>query len=318
MTPKIEARSLRRTFGPIVAVDDISFEVLSGEVLGFLGPNGAGKSTTMRMLTGYLAPDRGEVSICGIDLARHPVRAKGSIGYLPEGAPLYPEMTPSSILDFAARARGLDAARRASRLGEVAEIVHLKEVWKQPIETLSKGYKRRVGLALSIIHDPPVLVLDEPTDGLDPNQKMEVRQLVRDMAHHKAIIISTHILEEVHSVCTRAVIISRGRIVADATPSQLEAMSPHHRAVSLVVDEGRGAELADRLRSLPGVAGVELVPAPDGAVCLTALPAGDWPLLAEIGSLVKQGGWPIRDLRQETGRLEEVFRSLTAGDLPRA
>ncbi|GAB4184758.1 MAG: hypothetical protein Tsb0017_16400 [Geothermobacteraceae bacterium] len=217
----IEADRLRKEFGSLVAVDDISFRVARGEVLGFLGPNGAGKSTTMKMLTGFLPPTAGSARICGIDIGRDPVNAKRRLGYLPEGAPLYPEMTPATFLDFIAGVRGLDKARARQRLEELAETIHLKEVWHRPIETLSKGFKRRVGLAQAILHDPDVLILDEPTDGLDPNQKHEVRQLVRSMAEHKAIIVSTHILEEVDAICSRAMIIDRGRIVADGTPQEL-------------------------------------------------------------------------------------------------
>ncbi|TYO98115.1 ABC-2 type transport system ATP-binding protein [Geothermobacter ehrlichii] len=217
----IEADALRKAFGSLVAVNDISFRVGKGEVLGFLGPNGAGKSTTMKMLTGFLPPTSGAARICGIDITARPVEAKARLGYLPEGAPLYPEMTPAAFLDFIAGIRGLSGAEKRNRLEELAETIHLKEVWRRPIETLSKGFKRRVGLAQAILHDPDVLILDEPTDGLDPNQKHEVRQLVRSMADRKAIIISTHILEEVDAICTRAMIIDRGTIVADGTPEQL-------------------------------------------------------------------------------------------------
>jgi len=217
----IEADALSKAFGTLTAVDDLSFQVAPGEVLGFLGPNGAGKSTTMKMLTGFLAPDSGSARICGLDIARQPVAAKTRLGYLPEGAPLYPEMTPGSLLEFVAAIRGLRGETKRHRIEEVAEQVQLKEVWRQPIDTLSKGFKRRVGLAQAILHDPDVLILDEPTDGLDPNQKHEVRQLVRQMAEKKAIIISTHILEEVDAICSRAMIIDRGRIVADGTPDEL-------------------------------------------------------------------------------------------------
>jgi ABC-2 type transport system ATP-binding protein len=222
----IEAVDLRKEFGPIVAVDGISFSVEAGEVLGFLGPNGAGKSTTMRILTGYLRPEGGKAIVCGTDVGSDPVKAQEQMGYLPEGAPLYPEMTPASLLSFLAEARGIKGDDANTRLEKVAETVNLKEVWDQPIETLSKGFKRRVGLAQAILHDPPVLILDEPTDGLDPNQKREVRQLVKEMSRDKAIIISTHILEEVDAVCTRAMIIGHGRVLADGTPEELKALSP--------------------------------------------------------------------------------------------
>ncbi|MBL8667933.1 MAG: ABC transporter ATP-binding protein, partial [Rhodospirillales bacterium] len=195
---------LTRTFGPLTAVDGISLDVAEGEVLGFLGPNGAGKTTTMRMIAGYLQPSAGRVEVCGFDLAAKPIEAKRRIGYLPEGAPLYGDMTPRRFLAFAAEVRGFDGAERRRRIERVAEMVSLEEALDRPIETLSKGFKRRVGLAQALIHDPPVLVLDEPTDGLDPNQKHQVRSLIRTMAKDKAIVISTHILEEVEAVCSRA------------------------------------------------------------------------------------------------------------------
>ncbi|PNU19220.1 multidrug ABC transporter ATP-binding protein [Geothermobacter hydrogeniphilus] len=239
----IEAESLRKAFGTLTAVDDLSFQVAPGEVLGFLGPNGAGKSTTMKMLTGFLTPDSGNARICGIDVGRRPVAAKARLGYLPEGAPLYPEMTPAGLLAFIAAIRGLRGDAKDRRLEQVAEQVQLKEVWRQPIETLSKGFKRRVGLAQAILHDPEVLILDEPTDGLDPNQKHEVRRLVRQMAEKKAIIISTHILEEVDAICSRAMIIDRGRIVADGTPDELRAGYPSLEAMFRDLT-GKGREVA--------------------------------------------------------------------------
>lgn len=224
----ITTEKLHKTFGRLVAVDGISFSVAPGEVLGFLGPNGAGKSTTMKMIAGFLAPSSGRATVCGHDVESHPVAAKRCLGYLPEGAPSYGEMTPAAFLRFIAEIRGLDGSERARRIAEVVERLQLGSVIEQPIETLSKGYKRRVGLAQAILHDPPVLILDEPTDGLDPNQKHEVRGLIREMAPGKTIIISTHILEEVHAVCTRAIIIAAGRILADDSPAGLAARSPRH------------------------------------------------------------------------------------------
>lgn len=221
MSTLIEAVQLCKEFGGFTAVDDLSFTVSRGEVLGFLGPNGAGKSTTMKMLTGFLPPTSGSAAICGIDVAKNPVEAKSRIGYLPEGAPLYPEMTPATLLGFIADIRGLKNQEKSKRLEELAEVVQLKDVWRQPIETLSKGFKRRVGLAQAILHDPEVLILDEPTDGLDPNQKKEVRSLVKQMSEEKAIIISTHILEEVDAICTRALIVNRGHLVIDDSPERI-------------------------------------------------------------------------------------------------
>ena len=222
----IEIKNLSKSFGPFRAVDGITFSVQRGEVLGFLGPNGAGKSTTMKMVTGFLTPTSGAISVCGHDVDSDPIGAKAKLGYLPEGAPAYPDMTPSAFLDFIADIRGLSGPEKARRIDEVVGLVHLEDVLHQRIETLSKGFKRRVGLAQAILHDPEVLVLDEPTDGLDPNQKHEVRTLIRRMSKDKAIVLSTHILEEVEAVCTRAIIIARGRILFDGSPTDLQKEGP--------------------------------------------------------------------------------------------
>jgi ABC-2 type transport system ATP-binding protein len=221
----IEVRQLTKRYGPLTAVDALSFSVQPGEVLGFLGPNGAGKSTTMKMIAGFLAPTSGSVSVCGFDVASQPLEARSVMGYLPEGAPSYGEMTVAGFLGFIADVRGISGSLRRSRFDDVVGRLALGGVLGQPIETLSKGYKRRVGLAQAILHDPKVLILDEPTDGLDPNQKHEVRTLIDAMARDKIIIISTHILEEVDAVCTRAIIITHGRLLADDTPAKLEARS---------------------------------------------------------------------------------------------
>jgi ABC-2 type transport system ATP-binding protein len=222
----IEIKHLTKDFGPLRAVDDITFSVARGEVLGFLGPNGAGKSTTMKMVTGFLSPTSGKASIAGHDIEDEPMKAKARLGYLPEGAPAYGDMTPAAFLDFIADVRGLKGSNRKARIDEVVRLVHLEQVLHQSIDTLSKGFKRRVGLAQAILHDPDVLVLDEPTDGLDPNQKHEVRTLIRNMAPNKAIVLSTHILEEVEAVCTRAIIIARGKLLFDGTPQELMARGP--------------------------------------------------------------------------------------------
>jgi ABC-2 type transport system ATP-binding protein len=227
----IEIERLTKRFGAFTAVDDVSFTVDRGEVLGFLGPNGAGKSTTMKMLAGFVSPTAGTARICGQDVVERPVAAKRQLGFLPEGAPTYPEMSVQAFLAFCARIRGYRGGEVERRVGRAMDLTTLRGVRLQPIETLSKGFKRRVGLAQSLLHDPPVLVLDEPTDGLDPNQKHEVRELIRAMAPEKAIVISTHILEEVEAVCTRAIIIAHGRVVADATPQELAARGPSMDAV---------------------------------------------------------------------------------------
>jgi ABC-2 type transport system ATP-binding protein len=222
----IEIEHLTKRFGHLIAVDDVSFSVARGEVLGFLGPNGAGKSTTMRMLAGFMPPTSGTARICGHDVGTDGIAARRMLGFLPEGAPTYPDMTVESFLRFVAKVRGYRRAELDERVDKAVGLTHLDLVLAQPIETLSKGFKRRVGLAQALLHDPPVLVLDEPTDGLDPNQKREVRALISDMRRHKAIVISTHILEEVDAVCTRAIIIAAGRVVADETPTELQARHP--------------------------------------------------------------------------------------------
>jgi ABC-2 type transport system ATP-binding protein len=225
----IEISHLSKRYGELVAVDDISFNVQSGEVLGFLGPNGAGKSTTMKMITGFLTPTGGSVRVCGHDVESAPLAAKTCMGYLPEGAPSYGEMSVRSFLGFIADIRGLAGDRRRSRLDDVIARLGLQSVLEQVIETLSKGYKRRLGLAQALLHDPQVLILDEPTDGLDPNQKHEVRELISAMSKDKIIVISTHILEEVDAVCGRAIIIAAGRILADDTPQALARRAPSGR-----------------------------------------------------------------------------------------
>ncbi len=226
VTALVEIEGLTKRFGSFTAVDHLSFTVARGEVLGFLGPNGAGKSTTMRMLAGFMEPTEGTARIMGHDVRRDGLAARRELGFLPEGAPTYPEMTVSGFLSFAAAVRGYSGRERAVRVSAAMDLTGLEGVRLQPVETLSKGFKRRVGLAQALLHNPPVLILDEPTDGLDPNQKHEVRILIGRMAPHKAIIVSTHILEEVDAVCTRAIIIAAGRIVADATPAALAKMHP--------------------------------------------------------------------------------------------
>ncbi|HWL81869.1 MAG TPA: ABC transporter ATP-binding protein [Roseomonas sp.] len=231
MSALIEIDRLTKRFGSFTAVDDVSFTVARGEVLGFLGPNGAGKSTTMKMLAGFVTPSSGTARICGEDVVDRPVAAKRHLGYLPEGAPTYPEMTVAGFLAFVAQARGFRGSEAGDRIAHAMRLTTLEGVRLQPIETLSKGFKRRVGLAQALLHDPPVLVLDEPTDGLDPNQKHEVRRLIAQMAPSKAIVISTHILEEVSAICSRAIIIARGRVLADSTPAELASRGPSLDAV---------------------------------------------------------------------------------------
>ncbi|MBV9861354.1 MAG: ABC transporter ATP-binding protein [Alphaproteobacteria bacterium] len=315
----LEIWNLVKHFGPLVAVDDVSFTVAPGEVLGFLGPNGAGKSTTMKMITGFLAPTAGTAIICGRDIQAEPIAAKRHIGYLPEGAPAYPDMTPADFLDFIARIRGYAGAEARSRIGLVTEVLNIGEVMHQPIETLSKGFKRRVGVAQALLHDPEVLILDEPTDGLDPNQKYQMREIITAMQPHKAIVVSTHLLEEVEAVCTRAIIIARGRVLADDTPEALAARSRHHNAVRISVPLGAEGRIRAELDRLPGVAEIEETSDAEGCA-LMVFPSGSRAVVAEIAEMARVQGWKITGLRVERGRLDDVFRDVTGfeREIPRA
>jgi len=315
----IELRDLTKRFGSITAVDGVSLTAAPGEVLGFLGPNGAGKSTTMRMVTGFLRPSGGTALVAGHDITKEPMTVKRLIGYLPEGAPAYPDMTPEGYLRFIAEVRGIRGKARRERIDEVVSLVHLEGVMRQPIETLSKGYKRRVGLAQAILHDPDVLILDEPTDGLDPNQKHEVRELIRSMAgrseRRKLIVLSTHILEEVEAVCTRAVVIARGRVVADETPAALQARSKRHNAVTLGV---RGAVngLTEALGELESVQVVEELDRTAELLRYRVVPKGGRLVVHEVREIATARGAVIEEIRVEAGRLDEVFRDITLGGKP--
>jgi gliding motility-associated transport system ATP-binding protein len=306
----LEIRHLVKHFGPLKAVDDISFTVPRGEVLGFLGPNGAGKSTTMKMITGFLAPTSGTAIVCGHDITTQPIPAKRCIGYLPEGAPAYPDMTPADFLDFIAHIRGYAGSEVKTRIGRVVEMIRIAEVLHQPIETLSKGYKRRVGVAQALLHDPDVLILDEPTDGLDPNQKYEMRKIITAMRPEKAIIISTHLLEEVEAVCSRAIIIAHGRILADGSPAKLAERSRHHNAVRLGVAGADSRVRTDLLR-LPGVAAVEPVSDGEGEALMIFAEPGR-AVVTHVTDLARAHGWEVTGLRVERGRLDDVFREITA------
>lgn len=304
---RIEARSLSKHYGSLPAVDRLSFEVGSGDILGFLGPNGAGKSTTMKMLTGFLAPTSGTAFINGHDIINDSLVARRAIGYLPEGAPGYGEMTVRKFLEFIARARGFRGREALEKAAAAIDRLNLDTVPEQPIETLSKGFKRRVGLAQAVLHDPQVLILDEPTDGLDPNQKHEVRKLIREMSSEKIIVISTHLLEEVHALCNRAMIISDGRLLVDDSPDGLIARSRYHDAVTLVVDQPE--RVASILSELPQARKVELK---EGE--LTVFPAEGKKLFEVISDTVRENGWAVSELRLEAGRLDEVFRQITKGE----
>jgi ABC-2 type transport system ATP-binding protein len=302
----IETRNLRKRYGDFVAVDGISFKVEPGQVLGFLGPNGAGKSTTMKMLAGFLMPSEGSAAICGHDVVESALEAKRLVGYLPEGAPSYGEMSVLGFLEFIADIRGLAGDVRRRRLDDAIDRLSLQGVVQQSIDTLSKGFKRRVGLAQAILHDPKVLVLDEPTDGLDPNQKHEVRALIQAMAKDKTIIVSTHILEEVHAVCNRAIIIARGQVLADDTPAALEARSRFHQAVSLSADNANAVR--DVLVRIGDVAAVE-IDAQDQRV--TAFPRAGKAIFGAVVDALKVNGIQVREIALEQGRLDEVFRQIT-------
>ena len=313
MSALIEIDRLSKRFGALTAVDDVSFKVARGEVLGFLGPNGAGKTTTMRMITGFLKPDEGRISVSGHDVQADDIAAKAAIGYLPEGAPLYGDMTAAAFLRFIAEARGVERSRANARFDWAVERLGLQSVLHQSIDTLSKGYKRRVGLAQALIHDPEVLILDEPTDGLDPNQKHEVRALINEMASEKAIVISTHLLEEVDAVCSRAIIISSGRIVADGTPNDLAARSRLHNAVRITVRGVSAADLEQGLGKIAGVAEIATDTIAGDAVRCTLFPSDGAGLLTEVSRHIQTLNWTVDEFGVETGRLEDVFRSVTIG-----
>jgi ABC-2 type transport system ATP-binding protein len=310
----IKVENLTKAFGSKLAVNGVSFTVNKGEVLGFLGPNGAGKSTSMRMITGFIPPTAGKITVGGYDMIENPIPAKQLIGYLPENAPSYNDMTVSGFLNFAAELRGLTGDSKKKAVNRVIEMCFLEGVRYQSIDTLSKGYRHRTCFAQSIIHDPEVLILDEPTDGLDPNQKHEVRTLIRRMGEKKAIIFSTHILEEVEAVCSRAIIIDRGQIVANGTPRDLKQKSDIAGAVLVEVAGMTGADLRSRLSALPGARRTAVVHENEFGVELRVYPQAslqDGDLAQSIADLARRENWQIRELHTEEGRLDEVFRGIT-------
>src|SRR5438132_7981930 len=301
----IKIENLVKTFGPQRAVDGISFTVERGEVLGFLGPNGAGKSTTMRMITGFMPPSSGAISVGGYDVLESPIEAKRLIGYLPENAAAYPDMTVHGFLQFVAELRGLRGDARKKAVHRVIELCFLDSVLHQSIDTLSKGYKHRTCLAQALIHDPQVLIMDEPTDGLDPNQKHEVRNLIKELGANKAIVFSTHILEEVDAACTRALIIDRGKIVANGTPAELRSMSELAGAVTLQARGATGERLAalGRVEKLNGA--FRIYPADKTRT-------GE--LAQAVIDLVSRERWKVEGMYNEAGELDEVFRRITLPD----
>lgn len=311
----IQVENLRKEFGTKVAVDGVSFSVAKGEVLGFLGPNGAGKSTSMRMVTGYFRPTAGSIKIGGIDMLENPEEAKKSIGYLPENAPLYSDMTVASFLGFCAELRGLRGAARDKAIDRVLETCFLESVRNQSVDTLSKGYKHRTCFAQSIIHDPDVLILDEPTDGLDPNQKHEVRNLIKRMGENKAIVFSTHILEEVEAACSRAIIIDRGKVVADGTPAELKQRG--NAAVRVGIRTADASAVRAELERINGVHKIE--PGSGASDLFTGrvlVTKGRKmaEIATEISSLAAAKSWKLEELHQDEGKLDEVFRSITRSD----
>lgn len=310
----INVQNLVKLFGTKRAVDGISFSVERGEVLGFLGPNGAGKSTTMRMITGFIPPTEGTVTVGGFDMVANPIPAKRLIGYLPENAPAYADMTVSGFLNFAAELRGLRGDARKKAVARSIEMCFLEPVQHQSVDTLSKGYRHRTCFAQSIIHDPDVLVLDEPTDGLDPNQKHEIRNLIRRMGEKKAIIFSTHILEEVDAVCSRAIIIDRGKIVANGTPAELRQKSEWAGAVTLRVTGVSGAVVTQKLTQLPTVKRATVVKEDASGVTARVFPNANMngSLAHNVADAAQ--GWRIEELHTEEGRLDEVFRNITMPD----
>ena len=307
----IKLDKLTKSFGPLVAVDQISLKVSKGEVLGFLGPNGAGKSTTMKMISGFLTPTSGSVEVGGVDVNTEPVTIKNMIGYLPEGAPLYGEMTSKSFLNFIADIRGLRGTNRNNLLEEAIERVNIRNVLDQSIETLSKGYKRRVGLAQAIIHNPPFLILDEPTDGLDPNQKFQVRELIKKMAADKAVIVSTHILEEVEAVCTRAVIIAKGQVLIDETPNELLARSPNQNSLKIEVDKKFANSICADVREIDDVKSTEVLKDFDGKTVIRVFPKDNLNIAINVGAMLKSKGHSIINFSTDKGALDEVFRIVT-------
>ena len=311
----ISVENLTKHFGPKLAVDNISFGVQKGEVLGFLGPNGAGKSTSMRMITGYLPPSDGKVMVCGFDVLDQPLRSKRRIGYLPENAPIYGDMSVSGFLSFCAELRGLFGTAKKTAIENVVQHCFLQPVLHQSVDTLSKGYRHRTCLAQALIHDPDVLILDEPTDGLDPNQKHEVRSLIRQMGQNKAIIFSTHILEEVEAACTKAIIIDQGKIVASGTPAELKARAPLAGTIVVGLRGVTWQTLQPELAKLRFLGNSELLAESDSRVSARLQPTGA--LLPEFLETAHQRRWQVEHLTVDEGRLDDVFRAITMPDTKR-
>jgi ABC-2 type transport system ATP-binding protein len=306
----IEVQNLTKRYGPFTAVDDVSFTVQKGEILGFLGPNGAGKTTTMRILTGYMPPTDGKAIVAGYDVFDQPIDAKRRTGYLPEVPPLYPDMTVRDYLMFVARIKGVPRAERKSRVTTIMERTRIADVATRHCGKLSKGYKQRVGLAQAILHNPDVLILDEPTAGLDPKQIIETRQLIKELAGDHTIILSTHILPEVSQTCQRVVIINKGRVVAVDSPENLTARLRGSETMYLQVDAG-GADVAGALHTIAGVTRVAATPAPGGVTAFEVDSERGRDVRRELAATVVSRGWGLLELRPMRMSLEEIFLHLT-------
>jgi ABC-2 type transport system ATP-binding protein len=307
----IEVIELSRNFGNFQAVNQVSFRVEKSEVLGFLGPNGAGKSTTMKMLTGYLNPTGGDASICGHSITKESIRARAKIGYLPESAPSYAEMKVEEFLKFAGKVRGLSGQQLNIQLDKVLEQTSLKTVRNQLIETLSKGFRQRTCLAQALLHNPPVLLLDEPTDGLDPNQKHEVRKLISQLREDHTILVSTHILEEVEAICSRAMILSEGRIVGYGTPEELLSRSIYHNAINIKIRTQNPDSVVSNLMNIISVEKVEVTTNCDNSKKIYIFPKNGEFILEEVKARLDQNNVIIEEMYVEKGRLDEVFRQMT-------
>ena len=310
----INAKNLKKSFDQFIAVDKINLQVDRGEVVGFLGPNGAGKSTTMKMLTGFLEPDDGEIFINGIDLKSNPLKAKEYIGYLPEGAPSYSDMLVSDFLSFIGKMRGLSNKKLSSRLEEMADQINLKEMWDRPVETLSKGFKRRVGIAQALIHDPDILILDEPTDGLDPNQKHEMRNLIKKISKNKAIVISTHILEEVEAVCSRAIIIANGKLLANDTPQNLENKFLNKHTLSIKVSDKINNIVSKEIKASLKYEEIEIQKSDASTYTILVSDNKKVPNLNTVLKQINKHKLNVIEANFQKVNLEKIFRTITTGN----
>jgi len=310
----INATNLKKSFDKFIAVDSINLKVDRGEVVGFLGPNGAGKSTTMKMLTGFLEPDDGEIFIKGINLKSNPLKAKEYIGYLPEGAPSYSDMVVSDFLSFIGKMRGLSNKILSNRLNEMAHQINLKEMWNRPVETLSKGFKRRVGIAQALIHDPDILILDEPTDGLDPNQKHEMRNLIRKISKNKAIVISTHILEEVEAVCSRAIIIANGKLLANDTLQNLENKFLNKNTLSIKVSDQINSVVSKDIKSSIKYQEIKIQKLNNSTYTILVSDNKKVPNLNTILKQINKHKLNVTEANFQKINLEEIFRTITSGN----